>query len=176
MAVAQQLYEGLPLGTEGPVGLITYMRTDSMQVAASAVAEAKAYIKDTFGTAYVATRQPPRKKAKGAQEAHEAIRPTSVLRQPETLRPHLSADQLRLYELIWRRFVASQMAAAVIATTSVVIRADAADEAYRLRASHSRIEFDGFYAVAGAPDDDASRLPLPPLASGEALDLIAIRP
>ncbi len=124
MSIAQQLYEGLPLGGGGEVGLITYMRTDSTQVAESAREETRRYIAEKFGADYL----PPsarvyKKKVKGAQEAHEAIRPTSTYREPEALRPFLSRDQHRLYTLIWQRMVASQMADARYDVTTVDIEA-----------------------------------------------------
>ena len=128
MRVAQQLYEGLDMGQEGPVGLITYMRTDSTNVAAEALAEARQVIGEQFGKEFVPDK--PRRfrtKAKAAQEAHEAIRPTSAARRPEAIRSHLSQDQYRLYTLIWKRFMASQMAAAVLDTTRIDIRATPLD-------------------------------------------------
>ena len=130
MHVAQQLYEGLAVGKEGPVGLITYMRTDSTNVAAEALAEARQVIGEQFGKEYVPDK--PRRfrtKAKAAQEAHEAIRPTSAARRPEAIRSHLTQDQYRLYTLIWKRFMASQMAAAVLDTTRIDIRATPLDAA-----------------------------------------------
>jgi len=108
MRVAQRLYEGVDLGGER-VGLITYMRTDSTRVAPEAVKEARAFIEGTFGKDYLPERPPAYRVKKGAQDAHEAIRPTSVLRTPEKVRPYLSDEEAKLYELIWRRFVASQM-------------------------------------------------------------------
>ena len=125
-----QLYEGLDVGQEGPVGLITYMRTDSTNVAAEALAEARQVIGKHFGKEFVPEK--PRRfrtKAKAAQEAHEAIRPTLAARRPETVRAHLTQDQYRLYTLIWRRFVASQMAAAILDTTRIDIRATPLDSA-----------------------------------------------
>ncbi len=125
MITAQQLYEGLPIGDEGNVGLITYMRTDSTNVAESAGKEAWAYIKQKFGEEFLP--KTPRiyaKKIAGAQEAHEAIRPTSVFREPRAVKPFLNADQFRLYDLIWKRFVASQMANAIFDTTAVDIAAN----------------------------------------------------
>jgi DNA topoisomerase-1 len=117
MALAQQLYEGLSIGDEGSVGLITYMRTDSVMVATSALEETRAYIKEKYGVNFL----PPhprvfRKKAKGAQEAHEAIRPTSIRREPEAIKGFLTGDQFRLYELIWNRMVSSQMSPALLDT------------------------------------------------------------
>ena len=132
MAIAQQLYEGLPLGEEGAVGLITYMRTDSTHVAASAISEARQFIREKYGDKFLPPK--PRsfaKKAKWAQEAHEAIRPTKIYRQPEQLKPFLNPSQLKLYKLIWKRMVASQMSAASYDTTNVEIEAsDAGGENY----------------------------------------------
>ena len=127
MQVAQQLYEGLPLGDEGPTGLITYMRTDSTNVASSALSEAAAYIKRRFGAEY-APKSPRRyrRKVKGAQEAHEAIRPTSIGREPAALRSHLTNEQFRLYDLIWKRMLASQMSDALFDATTVDIAAKCA--------------------------------------------------
>ncbi len=124
MAVAQQLYEGLPVGGEGSVGLITYMRTDSTQVAQAAVAEAREFISDKYGAEFLPAR--PRvftRSVKGAQEAHEAIRPTRVQREPSLARRHLSGAQFKLYDLIWKRMVASQMSAAQFDNTTVDMEA-----------------------------------------------------
>ena len=124
MAVAQQLYEGITLGEEGSVGLITYMRTDSTNVAESAQKEAWAFVKQKFGDEYLPpTPRVYKKRVAGAQEAHEAIRPTSILREPDTIKQFLDADQFKLYDLIWKRFLASQMASAVFDTTAVDIAA-----------------------------------------------------
>ncbi|MHB9091610.1 MAG: type I DNA topoisomerase, partial [Chloroflexota bacterium] len=124
MAVAQQLYEGLPIGAEGSLGLITYMRTDSTNLAVSAVAEAREYIGERYGAAYV-PEQPRtyKSRAKGAQEAHEAVRPTSVRREPDALRAYLTPEQYKLYNLIWQRMVACQMAPAALETTTADIDA-----------------------------------------------------
>ncbi|MGQ9681903.1 MAG: type I DNA topoisomerase [Anaerolineae bacterium] len=124
MALAQQLYEGLDVGGEGRVGLITYMRTDSVQVSSEAQREAREYIRRRYGEA-VLPESPPvyRSRGKNAQEAHEAIRPTSVLRDPQVVKPYLERDQFRVYELIWQRFVASQMAPAVYDTMTVEVKA-----------------------------------------------------
>ena len=125
MAIAQQLYEGISIGKEGSVGLITYMRTDSTNVAESAGKEAWAYIKQKFGDDFLPkTPRVFKKKVAGAQEAHEAIRPTSVFREPSAIKEFLDADQFRLYDLIWKRFVASQMASAIFDTTAVDIAAE----------------------------------------------------
>lgn len=161
MAIAQQLYEGLPLGKEGSVGLITYMRTDSTHVAASAVTEAREFIGEKYGDKFLPSK--PRsfaRKAKWAQEAHEAVRPTKIYRQPEQLKPFLDLAQLKLYELIWKRMVASQMSAALYDTTNVDIRASNTakrPEGYLLKASSSVIKFPGFIAVYSETRDEDER-------------------
>ena len=138
MQLAQQLYEGIDIGHGNPVGLITYMRTDSVQVAKQAVAEARKFISERYGANH-APRKPPvyKTRAKGAQEAHEAIRPTSVMRTPESLQSFLSRPQLQLYTLIWQRLVASQMSPAIYNTLSIEVKAGRApnDMPYRFRAS-----------------------------------------
>jgi DNA topoisomerase-1 len=157
MALAQQLYEGLEMGKEGVVGLITYMRTDSTNVSASAQKETRELIKNAFGAEYV-PEEPPvyRTRAKGAQEAHEAIRPTSVERRPELIKSLLTRDQFRLYQLIWKRFVASQMSSAVYNTLSVEIDTDADEHRYLFRASGSVLKFKGFLVLyEEALDEDA---------------------
>jgi DNA topoisomerase I len=168
MAIAQQLYEGLPLGKEGSVGLITYMRTDSTHVAASAISEARDFIGEKYGARFVPSK--PRsfvKKAKWAQEAHEAIRPTKIYREPEQLKPFLDLAQLKLYGLIWKRMVASQMAAALYDTTNVEIRASNAEnqpQGYLLKASSSVVKFPGFIVVYSESKDEDER--------GESSDFI----
>jgi DNA topoisomerase-1 len=198
MAIAQQLYEGISIGGEGSVGLITYMRTDSTNVAESAQKEAWAYVKQKFGAAFLP--KTPRlytKKVAGAQEAHEAVRPTSVFREPGAVKEFLDADQFKLYDLIWKRFVASQMASAIFDTTAVDIAAQMPGHAmtrppdYLFRATGSVVKFRGFLAVysEGKDDptdkvedpahssgnDDANR-ELPPLAQNEPLDLLGLYP
>ncbi|MCS7172145.1 MAG: type I DNA topoisomerase [Armatimonadetes bacterium] len=171
MAIAQQLYEGLDLGEEGTVGLITYMRTDSVRVAASAVAEARAYIQERYGPEYVPPT-PRRYAAKqSAQDAHEAIRPTSVRRTPERVRPYLRPDQFRLYKLVWDRFVASQMCSAVFDTLSVDITAGP----YVFRATGQRLKFPGFLVVYREDQEEDEGSWLPALAVGEELELLALR-
>jgi DNA topoisomerase I len=169
MRLAQDLYEGIELGAEGSTGLITYMRTDSTRVSEEAEGKVKAWIKSTLGDKYVG--QPRREKARpGAQDAHEAIRPTDPARRPEDIRQHLSAEQYRLYELIWRRFVASRMAAARYAGTQVEIGAGP----FILRASGSVLTFDGFYRVWERDDEQDGSLPN--LNEGEALDFHGLEP
>lgn len=190
MSVAQKLYEGVNIG-EGSVGLITYMRTDSTNVAESAGKEAWAYIKEKFGEEYLPkTPRIYKKKIAGAQEAHEAIRPTSVFREPAALKQYLDADQFKLYDLIWKRFVASQMASAIFDTTAVDIGANSRQRSaisgqppdYLFRANGSILKFKGFLAVYKEgkdeptdPDDEMNRV-LPPLAPQEPLDLLGIYP
>jgi DNA topoisomerase-1 len=184
MALAQQLYEGVELGDEGSVGLITYMRTDSTNVSAQAVQATRALIAQKYGHDFVPSE--PRvftKKAKGAQEAHEAIRPTDVFREPERVRRHLTPDQLKLYTLIWQRMVASQMADAVLDVTSVDIEATPADggESYLFRASATHLRFPGFRAVYfeardDGEDEDAETRALPELQAGDPLTLLALLP
>ncbi len=155
MALAQQLYEGIDLG-EGAVGLITYMRTDSTNVAETAQTEARQFIAERYGEKFLPP-EPPKylAKAKGAQEAHEAIRPTSVMRHPDAIKEFLDRDQLRLYQLVWQRFVASQMEAAVFDTLSVEVTAKSAQHEYLLRASGSTVKFPGFLVVyEEAKDED----------------------
>ncbi len=175
MRVAQQLYEGLDIGQNSPVGLITYMRTDAPRVAEEALAEVRGFIRDQFGEKYLPP-QPCRYRSKrGAQEAHEAIRPTAVSRRPEELKPHLDKDQHRLYQLIWKRFVASQMKAARFAVTKVQVKADG----HLFKATGSVPIFDGFLSVyqetqdEKAGDEGAS---LPALARGEKLQLLSLKP
>ena len=159
MRIAQELYEGVNVG-EGDVGLITYMRTDSVTVSGEAQADARAYIAETFGPDYLPETPPVYKtRSKAAQEAHEAIRPTSVSRTPVRLKPHLSKEQFRLYKLIWERFVASQMTPAVYDTVSADILAGPkatppAERPYLFRASGSTLAFRGFLAVYGNEDPD----------------------
>ncbi|MNW23625.1 DNA topoisomerase 1 [compost metagenome] len=176
MSVAQQLYEGVDLGKEGTVGLITYMRTDSTRVAASAQEEAKEYIVGQYGDAFVPeTPRQYAKKSANAQDAHEAIRPTSMLRDPDTMKPFLSRDQLRLYKLIWERFIASQMSSAIMDTLSVDITAG--DTVFR--ASGSKVRFPGFMKVYVEGNDDGKTEEdklLPPLQTGDALKRESIEP
>ena len=173
MSVAQRLYEGADT-PDGHVGLITYMRTDSVAMAREAMTEAGNVIKDRFGNAYVLPRgRTYRTKTRGAQEAHEAIRPTSFARHPESLSGHLGRDEARLYRLVWQRALASQMADKRIETTSVDIDAGR----YGLRASASRTIFDGFSRVYTEGRDDAEEekeLQLPPLEQGDALTVLDV--
>jgi DNA topoisomerase I len=158
MALAQQLYEGLDVGEGGGTGLITYMRTDSTNISAQAQKDARSYIQKTYGNDFVPESPPQyRTKAKGAQEAHEAIRPTSVYRHPDKMKKQLNRDQLRLYQLIWQRFVASQMEAAVYDTLSVDIQGTTTEHAYLLRASGSTVRFPGFLVLYEETQDEDKR-------------------
>ena len=184
MAVAQQLYEGLNIGREGSVGLITYMRTDSVQVAATAVQEARDYIRQQYGPEYLpAQPRSYRTRSKAAQEAHEAIRPTAVRRDPESLKPYLTPEQYRLYGLIWARLLASQMADALSDATTVDIdaacRPAAADTStpgtiYNFRATGSVLKFPGFRTLYLESRDEGdaaeNRNALPELAVGQRLN------
>lgn len=181
MAIAQQLYEGLDIGAEGAVGLITYMRTDSTRVADEALREARGYIKKTYGTGYLPKSALRYRSRGGAQDAHEAIRPTSVERTPQTLKPYLSIEQHRLYDLIWKRFVASQMNPAILDVTTIDISAGE----YLFRATGSILKFDGFMRLylEGRDDnnteskgDDETDAILPVLEIGERLDLRRLTP
>ena len=180
MRVAQQLYEGVDLGPEGSVGLITYMRTDSVSVSAQAQDEARSYISRAFGDRYLPAKPRQYKtQVKGAQEAHEAIRPTSVRREPQAIKQYLSEQQFRLYDLIWRRFVASQMAPAVIESVIVDVKAGdpQGEMPYLFRATGSVVRFPGFLRVyRDRREDDRSVLPLPVLSVDEALDLLQLLP
>ena len=169
MRIAQQLYEGIELGDEGATGLITYMRTDSTRISAEAEARVKAWIKAQHGEQYIGGPRTA-KSSPGAQDAHEAIRPTEVNRTPESIRRYLSADQFKLYDLIWRRFVASRMAPAVYDQTQVEI--EGGD--YIFRATGSVLAFDGFYKVWER--DENGETDLPELSDGEALDYHGIKP
>lgn len=188
MRVAQELYEGVNIG-EGDTGLITYMRTDSVTVAGVAQEQAQEFISTAYGPEYLPEKPPTYKtRSKTAQEAHEAIRPTSVERTPAALKSHLSRDQQRLYKLIWDRFVASQMSPALYDTVSAEIWAGPAamprdERPYLFRSSGSTLTFRGFLAVYGAedPDEDSDEDTDGPqvpsdLLTGEPIDLIELLP
>jgi DNA topoisomerase-1 len=179
MRTAQSLYEGIETD-EGTTGLITYMRTDSVALAAEAITEIRSYIGQRFGAANVpAEARVYKTKAKNAQEAHEGIRPTSVLRDPESLKHALDDDQLRLYTLIWKRTIACQMVPAVFNTVAVDLVPAATPEIARLRASGSTLVEPGFIAVYQESTDDAAddenERTLPPLEEGDVLDLADFR-
>jgi DNA topoisomerase-1 len=184
MTVAQQLYEGLDVPGEGHVGLITYMRTDSTHVAREAIDEVRGLIGERFGAEFVpAQARAYKTRAKGAQEAHEAIRPTSCRRTPEALRGHITADQYRLYSLIWKRFVASQMENAAFDTTAVDVAAavpsgEGAGDTYLLRATGSVLRFAGYLKVLADADEDedSRRRLLPELVRDEPLERERVTP
>ena len=182
MAVAQSLYEGVDLAGNGSVGLITYMRTDSLNVAAEAQAEVRELVTERYGADSLPATAPMYKtKAKGAQEAHEAIRPTSAMRTPEQVQADLTRDQFRLYQLIWRRLVASQMLPAIYETVAAEIDAAAQNQNYGFRASGSLLRFPGFLQVyEETVDEDAQteedETEVPPLETGDALQLHKLLP
>ncbi|OOE11945.1 type I DNA topoisomerase [Fictibacillus arsenicus] len=153
MMLAQQLYEGIDLGKEGTVGLITYMRTDSTRISDTAKGEASEFIANEFGKQYVNTSRAEKKSGKNAQDAHEAIRPTSVMYHPKDLKTYLSRDQLRLYKLIWERFLASQMSSAVLDTMTV----DLQNNGVTFRATGSKVKFPGFMKVYVEGNDDGKK-------------------
>ncbi|MGQ9728391.1 MAG: type I DNA topoisomerase [Candidatus Fervidibacter sp.] len=202
MRIAQQLYEGIDLGDEGRVGLITYMRTDSPRVSEVAQAQAADFIRQTFGNEFLPNKPRQFKARKSAQEAHEAIRPTSVFRTPEKVKPYLTEEQFALYSLIWKRFVASQMADAVYDTLTVDILAksdgkDAIENGspewmkgvseFLFRASGRTLKFAGWLAVydvdadekekgEGHEGDEVEGLDIPDLTEGEDLQLLELKP
>jgi DNA topoisomerase-1 len=175
MSTAQRLYEGVDTGS-GQVGLITYMRTDSTAMASVAMTEARDAIRERYGEPYVVPRgRVYRTKTRGAQEAHESIRPTSFQRDPESLASHLKSDELRLYRLIWQRAIASQMSSKETETTAVELEAGR----YGLRASASRTTFDGFSRVyTEGRDDDADEIEgrLPALRTGDGTAVVEVTP
>jgi DNA topoisomerase-1 len=187
MTLAQQLYEGVEIGKEGPTGLITYMRTDSTRISEEAADEARRLIRERFGADYVPASPNVYKTQKAAQEAHEAIRPTSVYRDPESLKQFLDKDHYQLYKLIWNRFVASQMAPAVLEVTRVDVAPEGTREAYLFRANGTVVKFPGHLAIymegkdvegedparkAEQEAEDESARQLPVLEEGERLRLV----
>ena len=183
MVAAQQLYEGLSIGAEGSVGLITYMRTDSTNVAASALQETREYIRQKFGEDYLPHQARVfKRKSKGAQEAHEAIRPTSIRREPQGLKRYLSSDQFKLYDLIWRRMLASQMADSRSDTTTVDTEAkcQGVDRVYFFRVTGSVLKFPGFRTLylesVDAGNEEDGKGPLPELSEGEKLNCLKLEP
>jgi len=174
MLIAQQLYEGIDLGgKEGTVGLITYIRTDSTKISDEAVSSCRAYIADKFGEEFVPEKPNVFPSRKGAQEAHEAIRPTSVSRDPDSIKSALTKDQLKIYRLIWERFVSSQMKPAVFDVTDVEIAAGS----YLFKATGSIIRFSGFLKVYSNTDDlKGAETILPELSEGEILEVKQLEP
>jgi DNA topoisomerase I len=183
MMLAQRLYEGVELGSEGAVGLITYMRTDSTRVSADALSEVREMIGTRFGASYLPESPNIYRSKKDAQDAHEAIRPTSAMRAPESLEKVLAEDELKLYRLIWMRFVASQMLPAVFDQTTIDVTAQGKDGAtYRFRATGSVPKFDGFLRVYEEgkdqkdEEDEELKHKLPAVVEGEALRFKSIDP
>lgn len=179
MMLAQKLYEGVELGAEGAVGLITYMRTDSTRVSDAALNEVRDFIGTQYGASYLPEKAVHYRSKKGAQDAHEAIRPTDVSRTPDAMAKYLNKEELKLYRLIWQRFVASQMTAAIFDQTTIDISAGR----FTFRATGSVLKFDGFLKVyqegrdeKAADDDDEAERKLPLVEKGEALELKAIKP
>ena len=175
MSVAQQLYEGVDIAGEGTVGLITYMRTDSLRLSEEALASAKTFIEARYGKDYYPEKTRHFKAKDSAQDAHEAIRPSDVNLTPEQLKKDLTSEQYRLYKLIWSRFLACQMAQAVYDSVSIEVES----AGYQFRASHSSIKFSGFTAVyeeSRDDEDEAPQSPLPDLKEGEALRLDDLSP
>jgi DNA topoisomerase-1 len=181
MMLAQRLYEGVDLGEEGRVGLITYMRTDSTRISDDAMQMVRSYISDVYGGPYLPEKPVIYKSKKDAQDAHEAIRPTFVGRRPDDLKSFLSEDELKLYRLIWTRFIASQMNPAIYDQTTVEISV----KDYLFRASGRIMKFDGFLAVYEESMDEETRplepddeqdITLPPLKQGEKLRLVDLTP
>ncbi|MBN1635714.1 MAG: type I DNA topoisomerase [Deltaproteobacteria bacterium] len=171
MVIAQQLYEGLSIGGEEITGLITYMRTDSPNISQEALDQVRTFIPDNFGQDYLPDKPRKFKAKKSAQEAHEAIRPTSLQHSPGKLKAHLSRDQLNLYELIWRRFIASQMKEAIFHQTAIEIQADEIS----LRSTGSILIFDGFLKIYQTQEDKDVRLP-DTIKQGDDLTLIDLEP
>ncbi|MGA2002991.1 MAG: type I DNA topoisomerase [Terriglobales bacterium] len=182
MMIAQRLYEGIELGEEGLVGLITYMRTDSTRVSPDAITEVREYITREYGAQYMPEAPNTYKEKKAAQAAHEAIRPTSAVRHPDTVKQYLQEDEFKVYKLIWQRFVASQMNPAVFDQTTVDIDAKSANEIFWFRVTGSVMKFDGFLKVYEESkdnkdeEDEELKHKLPPLEAGQKLTLKALKP
>ena len=182
MMIAQRLYEGVELGDEGLVGLITYMRTDSTRVSNEALAEVREMIPQQYGKEFLPDEPNTYKSKKGAQEAHEAIRPSSVARHPDQIKQYLKEDEYKVYKLIWQRFVASQMNPAVFDQTTVDIDAKSGGDTFWFRVTGSVLKFEGFLKVyeeskdARDEEDEALKHKLPPLEAGQRLTLRSLKP
>jgi DNA topoisomerase-1 len=182
MMIAQRLYEGVELGEEGLVGLITYMRTDSTRVAPEALAEVREYIGSNYGPDYLPQTPNTYKEKKEAQAAHEAIRPTSAMRHPDQVKQYLKEDEFKVYKLIWQRFVASQITPAVFDQTTVDIDAKSGADTFWFRVTGSILKFDGFLKVyeeskeGKDEEDEELKHKLPPLEAGQKLTLKALKP
>ena len=182
MMIAQRLYEGVELGEEGLVGLITYMRTDSTRVSAEALEEVREYIKSQYGEQYLPQSPNTYKEKKEAQAAHEAIRPSSAMRHPDQIKQYLKEDEYKVYKLIWQRFVASQIMPAVFDQTTVDIDAKSGADAFWFRVTGSVMKFDGFLKVyeeskeGKDEEDEELKHKLPPLEPGQKLTLKELKP
>ncbi len=182
MMIAQRLYEGVELGEEGSVGLITYMRTDSTRVSNEALAEVREYITSQYGKDYLPESPNVYKEKKAAQAAHEAIRPTSAMRHPDQIKQYLKEDEYKVYKLIWQRFVASQITPAVFDQTTVDIDAKSGAETFWFRVTGSVPKFDGFLKVyeeskeGKDEEDEELKHKLPPLEAGQKLTLRELKP
>jgi DNA topoisomerase-1 len=182
MMIAQRLYEGVELGEEGLVGLITYMRTDSTRVAPEAITEVREYVAKEYGNQYLPESPNTYKEKKEAQGAHEAIRPTSAMRHPDQVKQYLQEDEFKVYKLIWQRFIASQMNPAVFDQTTVDIDAKSGDEVFWFRVTGSVMKFDGFLKVyeeskdTKDEEDEELKHKLPPLEAGQKLTLKSLKP
>src|SRR6266705_4163095 len=182
MMIAQRLYEGVELGEEGSVGLITYMRTDSTRVAPEAIQEVREYVGKEYGPTYLPESPNTYKEKKDSQGAHEAIRPTSAMRHPDQMKQYLKEDEFKVYKLIWQRFVASQIMPAVFDQTTVDIDAKSGADAFWFRVTGSVLKFDGFLKVyeesKDVKDEEEEELKhkLPPLEPGQKLTLRELKP
>jgi DNA topoisomerase I len=180
MMIAQRLYEGVELGEEGSIGLITYMRTDSTRVSNEALSEVREYIKSQYGDPYLPDSPNTYKEKKEAQGAHEAIRPTSAMRHPDQIKQYLKEDEYKVYKLIWQRFVASQITPAVFDQTTVDIDAAPGTDTFWFRVTGSIQKFDGFLKVykesKETEDEEDEERKLPPLEAGQRLTLKALKP
>ncbi|MCR5175892.1 MAG: type I DNA topoisomerase [Anaerovibrio sp.] len=179
MMVAQQLYEGIDLGRKGPVGLITYMRTDSTRISEQAVQEAKDYILSEYGGEYYPAKANVYQAGKKAQDAHEAIRPTSAALTPSSIEKYLSKEQFKLYQLIWQRFIASQMVPAVFDMLAVQIKNNASvykDREFVLKANGSKMKFPGFMKVYTMADSKEKDVVLPEMSVGDEIRLMKVEP
>src|SRR5262249_19341569 len=182
MIIAQRLYEGIEMGDEGSVGLITYMRTDSTRVAPEAITEVREYVGKEYGPQYLPEQPNVFKEKKDAQGAHEAIRPTSAMRHPDQIKQYLKEDEYKVYKLIWQRFVASQITSAIFDQTTVDIDANSGNDTFWFRVTGSVLKFDGFLKVyeeskeAKDEEDEELKHKLPPLEPGQKLTLKALKP
>ena len=182
MMIAQRLYEGVELGEEGSVGLITYMRTDSTRVAPEAITEVREYVGKEYGQNYLPEAPNTFKEKKDSQGAHEAIRPTSAMRHPDQIKQYLKEDEFKVYKLIWQRFVASQINPAVFDQTTVDIDAKSGNDVFWFRVTGSVLKFDGFLRVyeeskeGKDEEDEELKHKLPALEAGQKLTLKELKP